>query len=103
MVVNPIVGVYIPIIRTPIKGGRSPIPNKTRLLTMAHMARGIEKEKGRTSDNKKTTQVIECGAGGVQTRVLMTNESRHVLNFHLYTSFFSWESKGKLPNAPAEK
>ena len=27
MVINPIVGVYIPIIRIPIKGGRSPIPN----------------------------------------------------------------------------
>ena len=31
MVINPIVGVYIPIIRIPIKGGRSPIPN-TRSL-----------------------------------------------------------------------
>ena len=31
------VGVYIPIIRIPIKGGRSPIPKKTRLLTMAHI------------------------------------------------------------------
>ena len=30
------VGVYIPIIRIPIKGGRSPIPKKTRLLTMSH-------------------------------------------------------------------
>ena len=28
MVINPIVGVYIPIIRIPIKGGRSPIPKK---------------------------------------------------------------------------
>ena len=37
MVVNPIVGVYIPIIRTPIKGGMSLSPKKTRLLTMAHM------------------------------------------------------------------
>ena len=27
MVINPIVGVYIPVIRIPIKGGRSPIPN----------------------------------------------------------------------------
>ena len=27
MVINPIVGVYISIIRIPIKGGRSPIPN----------------------------------------------------------------------------
>ena len=35
MVINPIVGVYIPIIRIPIKGGMT-IPNKTRLLTMAH-------------------------------------------------------------------
>ena len=31
------VGVYIPIIRIPIKGGRSPIPKKTRLLTMAQV------------------------------------------------------------------
>ena len=32
MVINPIVGVYIPIIRIPvIKGGRSPIPNATSL------------------------------------------------------------------------
>ena len=36
MVINPIVGVYIPSIRIPIKGGMT-IPNKTRLLTMAHM------------------------------------------------------------------
>ena len=36
--INPIVGVYIPIIRIPIKGGMSPIPNKTRLLTMAHVS-----------------------------------------------------------------
>ena len=35
--INPIVGVYIPIIRIPIKGGRFPIPNKTRLLTVAHI------------------------------------------------------------------
>ena len=27
MVINPIVGVYIPIIRIPIKGGIFPIPN----------------------------------------------------------------------------
>ena len=25
--INPIVGVYMPIVRIPIKGGRSPIPN----------------------------------------------------------------------------
>ena len=31
MVINPIVGVYIPIIRIPIKGGRSPIPNTMSL------------------------------------------------------------------------
>ena len=37
MVINPIVGVYIPIIRIPIKGGRFPIPNKPRLLTMAQL------------------------------------------------------------------
>ena len=36
MVINPIVGVYIPIIRIPIKGGMT-IPNKKRLLTMAHI------------------------------------------------------------------
>ena len=36
MVINPIVGVYIPIIRIPIKGGMT-IPKKTRLLTMAHV------------------------------------------------------------------
>ena len=36
MVINPIVGVYIPIIRIPIKGGMT-ITKKTRLLTMAHM------------------------------------------------------------------
>ena len=35
-VINPIVGVYIPIIRIPIKGGMT-IPNTTRLLTMAHI------------------------------------------------------------------
>ena len=34
--INPIVGVYMPIIRIPIKGGMT-IPKKTRLLTMAHM------------------------------------------------------------------
>ena len=28
MVINPIVGVYIPIIRIPIRGGRFPIPPK---------------------------------------------------------------------------
>ena len=33
---HPIVGVYIPIIRIPIKGGMT-IPNKTQLLTMAHI------------------------------------------------------------------
>ncbi len=31
MVINPIVRVYIPIIRIPIKGGRSPIPNTMSL------------------------------------------------------------------------
>ena len=36
MVINPIVGVYIPIIRIPIKGGMT-IPQKKRLLTMAHV------------------------------------------------------------------
>ena len=36
MVIDPIVGVYIPIIRIPIKGGMT-IPNITRLLTMAHV------------------------------------------------------------------
>ena len=36
--INPIVGVYIPIIRIPIEGGRSPISNKTRLLTMAYLS-----------------------------------------------------------------
>ena len=40
MVINPIVGVYIPIVRIPIKGGRFPIPNKTRLLTMAQIDLG---------------------------------------------------------------
>ena len=36
--ITPIIGVYIPIIRIPsIKGGRSPIPPKMRLLTMAHI------------------------------------------------------------------
>ena len=42
MVINPIVGVYIPIIRIPIKGGRSPIPKKTRLLTMAHVENNLD-------------------------------------------------------------
>ena len=37
MVINPIIGFSIPIIRIPIKGGIIPIPKKTRLLTMAHM------------------------------------------------------------------
>ena len=36
MVINPIVGVYIPILRIPMKGGMT-IPKKTRLLTMAHV------------------------------------------------------------------
>ena len=36
MVINPIVEVYIPFIRIPIKGGRSPIPNIATGLTMAH-------------------------------------------------------------------
>ncbi len=36
MVINPIVGVHIPIIRIPIKGGMT-IPQKTRLLAMAHV------------------------------------------------------------------
>ena len=36
MVINPIVGVYIPIIRIPIEGGMT-IPKKTRLLTMAQI------------------------------------------------------------------
>ncbi len=35
--INPIVGVYIPIIRIPIKGGMT-IPNIATLLTMAHMS-----------------------------------------------------------------
>ena len=30
-------GLKGPIIRIPIKGGRSPIPKKTRLLTMVHI------------------------------------------------------------------
>ena len=34
---NPIVGIYILIIRIPMKGGKTTIPNKTRLLTMAHI------------------------------------------------------------------
>ena len=43
MVINPIVGVYIPIIRIPIKGGIFPTPKKTRLLTMtmAHMGNNL--------------------------------------------------------------
>ena len=36
MVINPIIGFYIPIIRIPIKGGMT-IPQKTRLLTMAQV------------------------------------------------------------------
>ena len=36
MVINPIVGVYIPIMRILFKGGMT-IPNKTRLLTMEWM------------------------------------------------------------------
>ena len=36
--INPIVGVYIPIIRIPIKGGMT-VPQKKRLLTMAHIIR----------------------------------------------------------------
>ena len=39
--INPLVGFYIPIIRIPIKGGRFPIPEKTRLLTMAHMRKPL--------------------------------------------------------------
>ena len=35
--INPIVGVYIPIIRIPIKGGRFPIPNIATTLTVAHI------------------------------------------------------------------
>ena len=38
MIINPIVGVYIPIIRIPvIKGWRSPIPKDQQVDTLAHL------------------------------------------------------------------
>ena len=40
MVINPIVGVYLPIIRIPIKGGMT-IPKQTRVLTMAQYVAGL--------------------------------------------------------------
>ena len=56
--INPIVGVYIPIIRIPIKGGRSPIPNFSRLLTMAQICFFTTRWKGKKVFNTKSLQLF---------------------------------------------
>ena len=57
--INPIVGVYIPIIRIPIKGGMT-IPRKTRLLTMAHISY-VSGNRFVTTSSRRFPHCGECG------------------------------------------
>ena len=67
MVINPIVGVYIPIIRIPIKAGIIPILKKTRLLTLAQMDVALVFLK---SSSLKPWQVWEVGKAMLLTETV---------------------------------
>ena len=59
MVINPIVGVYIPIIKgSVIKGGMT-MPNKTRLLTMAQIT-GISSHNSNGARPVESNSVQNC-------------------------------------------